>query len=302
MVLERLELRNFQCHEKLTLDLDPRVTTLVGESDRGKSAVLRGLRWLVFNKPTGDAFVRRGLHDGRGRACSVRLKIDGHAVGRHRGGRTGNTYSLDQRVYRAIGSGTPEGVAALLNLGDVHLQGQHDAPFWFGLPAPEVARQLNAVVNLALIDRVLTALAKDARQAQAAVDVTRDRLRGAKTRRKALGWVGQADAALRRVEAQQEQLKLNRNKRARLVNLLEGVSQAGLTLENARATQESGVAAVAAGEQAVAVRGRVESLGRVLRDIRVLRVNLGRAREEARAAERAWAKARKGRCPACGRG
>ena len=56
MTLSRLSLTNFQKHERLALDLDPRLTSIAGDSDRGKSAVLRALAWLCLNSfPTRDA-------------------------------------------------------------------------------------------------------------------------------------------------------------------------------------------------------------------------------------------------------
>lgn len=40
-MIRRIVLRNFQNHRRLRIDLDPRVTTVVGPSDAGKSAVVR---------------------------------------------------------------------------------------------------------------------------------------------------------------------------------------------------------------------------------------------------------------------
>lgn len=300
MTLERLTLKNFQAHAKLVLDLDPRVTTLVGESDVGKSAVVRALRWLACNRPAGDAFVRRVVGRVRG-PCLVRLGVDGRAAGRHRGGRRGNVYTLDGRALRVFGQGTPEDVARLLDLGEVNFQGQHDAPFWFALSAPEVARRLNTVVNLGLIDRTLANLTAAARQAQAAADVTRGRLKEARARQDALAWVPAAKAELEAVEAKYTKVKLCRSKASRLAEILRGVSQAASARDIALAGRKSGVAAVAKAEAAVAARQKAEALAQLLGKIGKLGKELADAQRRLHAGEARLAKALAGRCPLCGR-
>ncbi len=50
-MLERLAFRSLQNLADFKLELDPQITTIVGPSDAGKSACLRGLRWLCLNQP-----------------------------------------------------------------------------------------------------------------------------------------------------------------------------------------------------------------------------------------------------------
>ena len=45
MAIESLSLHNFQCHEHLDIAFDPQLTTIVGPSDVGKTAILRALKW-----------------------------------------------------------------------------------------------------------------------------------------------------------------------------------------------------------------------------------------------------------------
>lgn len=157
-MIEELLLENFQAHKKLRLRLGPGVTTLTGPSDRGKSSVVRALRWLCHNEPRGTGFVRQGAGGAR-----VTLTIDGRKVSRSNVGH--NLYTLDGKEFAAFGSAVPPEVAALLSITPLNFQRQHDAPLWFSLGAGAVSRELNAVVNLALIDSTLSNLASIKRDA-----------------------------------------------------------------------------------------------------------------------------------------
>lgn len=193
-MIESITLTNFQRHGKFHLELDPNVTTLTGSSDKGKSAVLRAFRWVFLNVPSGDAFVRHGSN-----RCTVTARFDGHTVARRRGGST-NAYRLDGRILKAFGAAVPAPVAELLNVGPVNFQGQLESPFWFLLPAPEVSRQLNEIINLGLIDRVLAAAAAGNRRINSDVTLTTERLSVAKARKAALAWVVPAGEALAALE------------------------------------------------------------------------------------------------------
>ena len=182
-MLERLQLRNFQCHEDLRIVFDPQVTTIVGPSDVGKSAVLRALRWVAENRPSGDAFVRDGES-----TCSVSLWLNDRKVTRRKGKGT-NEILLDKQVFKAFGADVPEPIADLLNTGDVNFQAQHDSPFWFSLTAGQVSRELNSVINLDMIDKTLSGVASSLRKARAVEDVCRDRLDETQKQIEELDWV-----------------------------------------------------------------------------------------------------------------
>lgn len=157
-VIESISLKNFQCHRHLKIKLSPRLTCLVGRTRAGKSAVLRGLKWLVFNRPSGKGFISHGTH-----GCTFQAVVDGKKIIRRKG--DDNTYTLDGKELAAVGQGVPQEVADFLNLDERNFQGQHDAPFWLSLSPGEVSRELNQVVNLELMDRCLSRAASEVRSA-----------------------------------------------------------------------------------------------------------------------------------------
>lgn len=151
-MIESLSLQNFQAHRRLRVEFGPGINTIVGRSDVGKSAIIRALRWAATNQPGGDQFVTTGT-----KGTTVTLHVDGHVIKRKRGGSV-NSYHLDGEEYKSFGRGVPGPVVTVLNMGGVCWQGQHDAPFWFSETGGEVARKLNSVVNLAIIDTTLASV------------------------------------------------------------------------------------------------------------------------------------------------
>lgn len=196
MPLQRLLIQNFQAHEKLKVEFDPGVTTIVGPSDVGKSAVIRALGWVSRNTPQGTAFIK----DGEA-GCTVKLYADEQVITRKRGRTGDNLYLLGDKEFKAFGTGVPEPISKLLNLNDVNFQGQHDSSFWLALSAGEVSRQLNAVVDLTIIDSTLEEINRRYRAAMQVVDTRKDMLKKAKEDRKALDWVAEAQIDLTSVES-----------------------------------------------------------------------------------------------------
>lgn len=187
-MLEQIKIQNFQSHAKLAIDFGPGITTIVGPSDVGKSAVLRALWWVAANHPSGEAFVRHGA-----RGATVRVVVDGHTIARRRGVEV-NTYELDGTELKAFGSGVPDVVAEVFNLGPDNFQGQHDAPYWFSETAGQVSRNLNAIIDLGIIDDALGAMVGRLNHARTGADVALERLGTSKARREETAWAAKADA------------------------------------------------------------------------------------------------------------
>ncbi len=188
-MLESLTYHNFQCYEVYELLLDPFATTIVGPSDRGKTALLRGLKWLCVNKPKGDAFITHGET-----TCKVTLTLDeGQRIVRSKG--EANIYRLGkEKLQLEQGGAVPTPISDLLNLSvELSFQNQLDGPFLLSKSPGDVAKALNGVVNLDSIDRVLASLAKQTRTHKASVEVSEERLESAEKRADSLAWVVQAN-------------------------------------------------------------------------------------------------------------
>lgn len=222
MPLESLQIENFQTHSKERFDLSRRLTTIIGPSDAGKSAVIRALGWIAMNRPRGESFVKHG--SGEARAL---LTLDGgRKIGRRRG-KAVNEYRIDSESIKAFGSDVPEQVADLLGVDpELNFQQQHDAPFWVGLSAPELARQLNRVVDLEVIDKVAQRLAQKGRKAKDQCQLLEEELEGLSGKLEALSEAPVLEALLEDATKAQEHASLLRENAELLAGLLARLREA----------------------------------------------------------------------------
>lgn len=295
-MIESVLLKNFQRHEKLRVDFDPHLTVLTGPTDAGKSSVLRAIKWVCTNRPGGNSFAR--LESGGD--VSVRLKVDGTTLRRSRdGGR--NLYVLGGEEYRAFGTGVPDPVVGLLNVNDLNFQGQHDAAFFFSLPPGEVAKRLNAVVDLDLIDTTLANAAAEVRRARSGEELTKGRLEECTRKRDELSWIKEADADLKSLERIQEDTDAKRVRIAAVESLI--VEVRGLDKERREASEmrKDALASLGKTEIVISLRERLERVGSCLNEIKRLGEERCRLEKERAAAEKALSDTFKVRCPLCGR-
>lgn len=193
-MITKIKISGFQAHRNLTIELDPRVTTLTGPSDVGKSSVIRAIRWAMLNIPVSSL-----IHDGCKKAA-VDVTIGEATVRRERG--SGNAYYLDESEFRAFRSDVPEPISRVTNLHEVNFQGQHDPIYWFSASAGDVGRQLNSVVNLDVIDKTLAEANRIFNKAKTLAEGAADNLSEATKDCDDIAWVIKADKAYTIVEAQ----------------------------------------------------------------------------------------------------
>lgn len=167
--LASVRLRNFQRHKDLTIDLSPGITTIIGATDSGKSSIVRALRWAMLNEAPRN-LVRRGQ-----KKVGVTLTTQsGRKVRRARLG-TSNEYRVDSKPFVAFKTDVPTPVQEVLKVSEMNFSTQFDAPFWFAASAPEVSRRLNKLVNLSLLDTVLSNIAARVRKEKLTVEIVRER-------------------------------------------------------------------------------------------------------------------------------
>jgi len=161
-MIKSLTIRNFQSHKDTKLEfVAPGVNVIVGKSRSGKTAILRSIRKILENRPiTG---VERWVHGQDPKSViSITLETtDDHAVTWQ--GPNPQKYIVDGETLAGFGQSVPLQVSEALNLSEINIQSQHDRPYLLFDSPGEVARTLNRVVNLDIIDTALanvTALAR----------------------------------------------------------------------------------------------------------------------------------------------
>lgn len=201
MSLYSLDIENFQSHEKTRLQLHPRINALVGDSDCGKSAVMRALMWCITNSPQGLAHVSNWAKNKKGDIkgrCLVRVDAEGGVVTRIREPEY-NGYHLDpvddispaecSRDFEALRTDVPAEIAEALNIGPVNIQRQLDPPFLISATPGEAARYINSLVDLQVIDEALSVVNGMNRDTASELKFAQATLETRKSELEALDWV-----------------------------------------------------------------------------------------------------------------
>lgn len=153
-MIEQVRIRNFQSHKDTTLTFKPGINLITGNSDCGKSAIMRAFYWAIENT-RGDAFVSSWAT--KNDECSVTLRTNDNTIKRIKDSKV-NGYFLNDSKFEALKGTVPEQVTKALNLCDAGIQKQLDAPgFLLAMSSGEVSRYINSLVNLTSIDDWLTA-------------------------------------------------------------------------------------------------------------------------------------------------
>jgi exonuclease SbcC len=144
-MIKTLQIDNFQSHKDSYLDFDKGVNMIIGSSDSGKTAIIRALRWLIWNRPQGDS-----MRSHWGGETKVELFTDDAHVVRIRDKQ--DEYILGDTHFRAIRTEVPKEIQEALNLTELNLQLQLDRPFLIDNTPGEVAVFFNKVARLDKID------------------------------------------------------------------------------------------------------------------------------------------------------
>jgi len=173
MYISKIEIENFQCHKHFEYDLSPQINAIVGPSDRGKTAIIRAIKWCLYNKPKGTQIRRNSGTQNKPKYNRSRVKLyfsNGNAIERIRDNKD-NQYI----VYYADGTlkkfdnfsrtGIPQdvtdahGISPVIYNGQelyLSIAGQHDTPFLIGDSPLNRTRIFGAATGLDIRDIAVT--------------------------------------------------------------------------------------------------------------------------------------------------
>ncbi|MTI95214.1 MAG: hypothetical protein FH749_06955 [Firmicutes bacterium] len=104
-VINKLTVENFQSHKKTEIEPAPpgQLTVITGPSDSGKTAIIRALKWVLYNRPHGNEFIRVGA-----KKAMVSVTLINGVVSRQRSAGV-NRYEVFKGDYFEDGYTTLEG-------------------------------------------------------------------------------------------------------------------------------------------------------------------------------------------------
>lgn len=224
-MIERIELRNFQSHTESIFEFTDGVNAIIGPSDSGKTALLRALRWVVWNRPLGDAF-----RSDWGGDTSVVLRIPGHTIERWKND-NGHGYTIDGNKLKAIKTDVPEEVVTALNLNEINLQQQFDRPFLLDASSGEVAQHFNKVAQLDSIDSTMKTLTAWHRKLNQYVGICESKITEYETALQGYGFVEEMEQQLQIAATLQDQITCLTKESAALETVMDALQEMELQME-----------------------------------------------------------------------
>ena len=217
-MIKSIELKNIQSHENTKLEFSPGINAIIGSSNNGKSAILRGLYWVKYNRPLGiDTYcshwnmTEKGTMKGE---MSVTVENDSSIITRRRT-KDQNQYIVDGEVLNVVKTDVPDEVEQSLHLSDTNIQKQLDSPFLLSESSGKVAEYFNKIVRLDIIDKVLSNAESQRRKTKQEVERTEKQIEILENKLSSFDWMNGVDKLIHKVEVLSEmETEINAQKSA----------------------------------------------------------------------------------------
>jgi len=158
-MIKQLEIKNFQSHRDTCLDFVPGVNVIVGKSQSGKTAILRALQWVCFNRPRGNRFVSIFSKNKR---AFAKVEFDNEVIVELSKTKNETIYSLKKKgegkVFKKFSSDVPDLVREAINLGSINIQNQLEEPFLVLDNGGRIAQEIAKITQIEKVDKWLSAL------------------------------------------------------------------------------------------------------------------------------------------------
>lgn len=202
-MLKSIELFNFESHKHTFVEFAQGINIISGSSDSGKSSLLRAIRWVICNSPSGLSIISWWAIKKKKQTEDTRVILtldDGTTIERIRG--TVNGYVINGGLpLEAVGTTVPEEVRKLLPFTEINIQRQLDSPFLLADSAGDVARFFNRMVNLEDADFYQGAIEAKRRQNTQAITKLQETIADLTKEIAGLSWLDKAEPLAEKIEA-----------------------------------------------------------------------------------------------------
>lgn len=131
-------MKNFQSHRDSNIEFHPGLNAIIGETNSGKTSILRGIELICENRPLGSEYIR----NGESKSSNTIVFDDGFSITRERG-KTENAYDLlspdnENMHFEGFGTSVPDAIREAhgmtkIQIGDmkenINIAKQLDGPF-----------------------------------------------------------------------------------------------------------------------------------------------------------------------------
>jgi len=166
-MLKKISIQNFQSHKKTELDLVDGINVIYGLSQSGKSAILRALNWIIFNRPSGYRFHSHFSDE----PTKVSVEIDDSQVSYIKSDKETN-YKLDKKKFSSFGTSIPNDIRNLFNLSSINFANQIDPPFLVTSTPGEIGKIFNQITKAEQVDLWISKLTTKINKSNTIIELT----------------------------------------------------------------------------------------------------------------------------------
>ena len=174
--ISKLELVNFQSHKNTVMEFDKGLNVIIGNSDSGKTSIIRAVKWALFNEPQGDAFIRQDETK-----CWVTVHFNTGAIVRRLRTASKNSYYLkksngEEYNFEAFGRNVPKEIIDEINMFKIefdennnyilNIAEQLEGPFLINEKPSLRASAIGRIVKVNLVDNAMRDTIRDRKNTQ----------------------------------------------------------------------------------------------------------------------------------------
>ena len=171
--LKKVILKNFQSHKYSIIEFNEGLNIIVGPSDSGKTAIIRAIKWALYNEPAGNYFIREGETE-----ASVTLEFSNGIKIKRLRNKSKNVYILynidnEEIIFEGFGNKVPQEIIDLLEIKKISLDSnesnainlgeQLEGAFLLSEKGSTKASAIGRLIGVNLIDDALKETLKDIR-------------------------------------------------------------------------------------------------------------------------------------------
>lgn len=227
--IKKVVLENFQSHKYTELEFDERLNVIVGPSDQGKSAIIRGVKWALFNEPSGNFFIREGEND-----CSVTIVFNDNTKIKRYKSKSKNLYYLydsenKEQIFEGFGTNVPHEIIEATNIRKVYLDGkqtnsinisdQLEGPFLLSEKTATRANAIGRLVGVHIVDDAVGDTLKDIRNLNLSKRTLTEQLNKLEENLKEYDYLKQLQKKVERLEKIKIKIKELEDKVGKLKNI-----------------------------------------------------------------------------------
>ncbi len=201
----------FETHIDTHIEFGPGVNVIIGESDEGKSGIIRQLKWNAENRPQGD-YYRNDQLDPKKKEDKLKLTEvsvdykDSGIITRARDGFSGgvNHYQIDDgEPLRALRTDVPDEVKDVSKMKAVNIQTQHPTEQYFLLADKpgQVAKEFNKVAGLTIMDKAIKDINSQVRTCNTEIKVAKEEIETKQKEIEETTWVDDAEKLANKLKA-----------------------------------------------------------------------------------------------------